>query len=797
MIAIRELLVKYLAYYFRSVKLPDSFRILSDSADHTTLVVQSHSIIIEGLLLSFARQAGFKALRYADGVSKPIATDNRSEKEVRWLCMYDSAAIQKELTRDSEIRFSTLSVFHLRGPTKSYPRSQPGFSWHLSLLFTRRFLLVQIGTPINSRIRTPLHIQRSVKLDYYQNLKLVRGTPFQTMSAQEKTVLSGSEFERELRILADRAGKPVFVMRRQARKTFHEIAANPRRIMYDILSGTASIILKRLFSEITINGLDKLLPAVKKDSVVLVPMHRSHLDGIIFSNRLYRANIIPPLVASGMNLAFWPAGFLIRSVGGYFVKRNARDRLHALILKRYVTYVTQRGHLQEFFIEGGRSRSGKMLQPKTGLLNLYVSALFKGLRKDILLVPVSFSYENVVEDDDYARENNGSSKSKENFITTIKAFGIFKRNHGDVVVNFGTPISLSRFCVENGVTPRKVSNKNTRSAEKEIVNLVRFDISRRIRNLTSPTLNGLVCSALMSSPGYALSRARLISSVHILSDALCLIKELVPTMGEFSPSLRKFLSGHTELLEGVLEGGTVRRKTCLQDEVFFIPRNRRFTGDYYRNHTIHYFFNLSFLSLLCLTKCGINSQEAEKLHEILQGDFLLPEKDVFQSQLNELLEALSRLALISGDASKFEFTEKGTKYLNPGLLLGSIQGFLWVYSCLLHNRSAALNVLDFPDGCIRAFSYCEFMKALQDEYDVAKYLPQFSRTEASSLSTLTSAVDSLCERQVISCVEKPSYKKVILLKSDCGAEAELLNRFSQAALDWFTANPSNGSAHLS
>ena len=158
------------------------------------------------------------------------------------------------------------------------------------------------------------------------------------------------------------------------------------------------------------------------------------------SSEIYDLRLNPPLTAAGINLSFWPFGFFIRSLGGYFVKRSAKDRVYNIVLKRYVSYLIKRGHLQKFYIEGGRSRTGKMRAPKIGLLSMFVEAYWKGLRKDVAFIPVSLTYENVVEDSAYGTENTGSEKVKESWKALLGARNILKQRYGEVILRFAKPV---------------------------------------------------------------------------------------------------------------------------------------------------------------------------------------------------------------------------------------------------------------------------------------------------------------------------------------------------------------------
>ena len=192
--------------------------------------------------------------------------------------------------------------------------------------------------------------------------------------------------------------------------------------------------------------------------------------------------------------------------------RDARsDRIHALLLRRYVSDLSNRGHLQEFFIEGGRSRSGRMRQPRLGLLNTIVSAFLKGTKRDLLFVPVSITYENVVEDRTFGEENTGRSKPKENLLALLRARKIFSKSYGEVILNFGKPISLSKFVQENDESNPGSSKL---SDERSLVQSLAATLSQRIRSQINISLTGLSYSALLMAPSYGLTRIHLLDSIR-------------------------------------------------------------------------------------------------------------------------------------------------------------------------------------------------------------------------------------------------------------------------------------------
>ena len=161
---------------------------------------------------------------------------------------------------------------------------------------------------------------------------------------------------------------------------------------------------------------------MKQHPVVLVPCHRSHFDYVILSYIFHLNYLSPPHIAAGINLSFWPLGPLFRGAGAYFIRRSFDDNeLYKAVFRSYLKFLIREGYTQEFFIEGGRSRTGKILTPKLGMLSAIVDAFTQGVRRDLYLVPVSIHYGRVVEEEAYQRELGGAEKEPESLAGLVRA----------------------------------------------------------------------------------------------------------------------------------------------------------------------------------------------------------------------------------------------------------------------------------------------------------------------------------------------------------------------------------------
>ncbi len=805
----RAIVLRWLTWHFRKVSFPPAIEGQLSGSAPPIVVVPNDAWVWQGLLGAIAQASGLLAVERITEHSGAAANSDQptssslplpASKKLRWLSLQDASTIESLFSSRPDASLSTLNVFQLRGPVKEVPQHNPGIASNLGMLFTRRLMTVLLGQPIpisealrhGHGQRAASRMRRLLKLDFNRNLKVVRGVPVRPLAEQARVILSGADFERELRILGERSGETTSRMHRRAERSFYELAANQRRSMYSVLAVVAKFLLNRLFTNIEMRGLDQLKEAMRTHAVVIVPMHRSHLDYILLQYKLYEAAINPPHVAAGINLSFWPVGALTRSVGAYFVKRNARDRIHMLVLRRYVTYLMQRGHSQMFFIEGGRSRSGKMMRPKMGLLGVLFDAYKKGIRKEILFVPASISYEQVIEDQEFGVENTGRSKTEENLRSTVSALDILKKKYGEVVVTFGAPLSLSAFMQEKAQANEGIPPK--RSDEREALNEFGLNLVRGIRRHISPSLTNLAYTALMSAPQYGLSRSALSDSVKNLARIAQILRQELSVVGENTPSLERFLEGREAILNDLPREGIVERARCLDEDVFFIPGKRRFTADFYKNGVFHLFFPVSILSTLELLGEPLTGDAARPFHGTFQSDLILPPIDEFAAEIDAVAAMLLKHGVLSATDGVVSFSKREPGLFISSLIEGSLESMLWVWQNLLRTEDtiilddATASVNDSGKSTVsrplRVLSYPRFMSHIQNDFRSARYAGYVHRTEAASMTSLLAVLDVFLARDFISIEEKSGVRSKIILKRDASAEFEFLNRAHEAIRRW-------------
>ena len=207
---------------------------------------------------------------------------------------------------------------------------------------------------------------------------------------------------------------------------------------------------QRIYIGVNVRGLKLIKEITDTHTLVYVPSHRSHIDYLVLSYTLYRAGIMIPHIAAGDNLNMPILGGFLRRGGAFFMRRSFRDDpLYAAVFDEYLYQIYDSGHCVEFFPEGGRSRTGRLLPVKFGLLKLSLAHQIQGLKKPLAFVPVYFGYEKVIEGGSYMSELRGANKKAESVLDLINGLKVIRQNFGELQVNLGEPIKLDEWLEQN------------------------------------------------------------------------------------------------------------------------------------------------------------------------------------------------------------------------------------------------------------------------------------------------------------------------------------------------------------
>ncbi len=230
---------------------------------------------------------------------------------------------------------------------------------------------------------------------------------------------------------------------KKALKYADEIASNMSIATIRFLEIFLSWVWNKIYKGIKVNNVEAVREAAQQGAVIYVPCHRSHIDYLLLSYVLFRNGLATPHIAAGINLNMPVVGAILRRGGAFFMRRSFKNnKLYATVFNEYMHSIFTKGYPVEYFVEGGRSRTGRTLQPKAGMLLMTVRSFLRDSRKPIIFVPVYVGYEKILEARSYLGELKGKKKEKENIFTLFKTVKKLRSSFGQVSLNFGTPFLL-------------------------------------------------------------------------------------------------------------------------------------------------------------------------------------------------------------------------------------------------------------------------------------------------------------------------------------------------------------------
>ncbi len=347
-----------------------------------------------------------------------------------------------------------------------------------------------------------------------------------------------------------------------------------------------------------------------KGPVIYVPSHKSHVDYLVLNYVLYDNNMHVPRIAAGQNLAFWPMGHIFRKCGAFFIRRSFQGaKLYAEVFSRYVKALLQEGHPVQFYIEGGRSRNGKLVQPKTGFLSIILQGFEQGYCNDLIFVPTSVIYDRVIEEGAYLKELGGGQKESENFKQVLQARRFLKSSYGKIYIRFDKPFSLREQMASQGEGESGEKHKN-----------LAFHIADSINNITLITPLSLISTAILTTHRKGFYVPELKNTIELY---LNLAKRINAPVSVDLPDIDKAIDDALDMLR---EWNIIEHTDELSDRekgFCFIRDDKKLKLEYYKNNIIHFFIDYSFTAISLLTQVEENNniENALAVFDFLRNTF--------------------------------------------------------------------------------------------------------------------------------------------------------------------------------
>ena len=394
---------------------------------------------------------------------------------------------------------------------------------------------------------------------------------------------------------------------REAAGYANEIAANYSHAFVRFLERVLTWLWNRLYDGVTVGHLETLEQVAQGNEIIYVPCHRSHMDYLLLSYVIYVNGYALPHIAAGVNLNLPVVGRFLRMGGAFFIRRRFRGNvLYTVVFMKYLAAIMARGHSIEYFIEGGRSRTGRLLQPKTGMLSMTVRSYLRDPLRPVVFVPVYFGYERIMEGSAYIGELSGKPKEKESVLGLVRALGRLRERFGRVHVNLGEPIALEEILAQSGPGPQRGSEEDARTARVgAAVDELAARIMRNINSAAAVTPVNLLAMVLLAMPRQALPEADLARQIDLYRALL----SGVPYSDRITVT---DMSGAQIIAYGEAMK-VLQRQTHPSGDVLRMSDESAVLAAYFRNNVLHLFAMPSLLACVFLSNAEVTHEDMQRL----------------------------------------------------------------------------------------------------------------------------------------------------------------------------------------
>lgn len=524
--------------------------------------------------------------------------------------------LSKRLTRlarqtedgDDQLDLVPVAIYWGRSPDKERGFFKLAFSerWEIvgrfrkfvSTILLGRSTLVQFSTPLpfadalNEGLepeRTARKVSRILRVHFRQRRIAVLGPDLSHKRTLVDRIVLSDQVRRAIDGRSQRRSDVSRVEAEQdARRYALEIAADFSYPTVRVLEGLLARIWNRLYDGIRLHGTERLHAIADGNEIVYVPCHRSHMDYLLLSYIIYHQGLSIPHIAAGINLNLPLVGRILRRGGAFFLRRSFRgNRLYAAVFTAYLRELQSSGFSIEYFVEGGRSRTGRLLEPKVGMLSMTVASFVAEPAKPLYFVPVYFGYEKMVEGRSFVSELAGEGKRKESLFGLVRAVRKLWQNFGEVYVNFGEPIALADYLDHRAADWREAGAALSADPDRKpdwfspAVRSLGEDIMRRINAAAAVTPISLVATTLLGTPRRAIDADGLNNQLNFFLELL--------RAHRYAPTVVLPAETPAEMVRHAEGLGVVQREAHPLGDLISMRDSDAVLMTYFRNNVAHLF----------------------------------------------------------------------------------------------------------------------------------------------------------------------------------------------------------------
>jgi glycerol-3-phosphate O-acyltransferase len=570
---------------------------------------------------------------------------------------------------DLDVQLVPVSIFVGRAPNRTEGWFRVLFSENwvmvgrfrrlLSILLNGRDTIVHFSRPVSLREvvaeglppeRTVRKAQRVLRAHFRRVRAAVIGPDLSHRRTLIDDVLNAAGVREAIEQLAVREGIPFDQAFGRARRYAWEIAADYSHPVVRSLSFLLRPLWNQLYGGVSMYHFDTVKRVAPGHEVIYVPCHRSHIDYLLLSYQLYVNGLVPPHIAAGINLNLPIVGPILRRGGAFFLRRSFKaNPLYSAVFGEYVAQLFVRGVAMEYFIEGGRSRTGRLLEPRGGMLAITLRSYLRESRRPVAFQPVYIGYEKLLEGGSYTSELSGKPKEKESLLGLFKAFGLLRERYGRVALSFGEPIFLEAHldAAAPGWRESKPIGDERPAWFAGAVATLADRILVRINEAAHVNPVNLAALALLSTPRHAMAEPDLRAS-------LALVRTLITRL-PYSERVTVTDLEPEAIIAYVEKLGLVERLRHPLGDVVRARRREAVLLSYFRNNMLHLIATSAWVACCFLNNRRLRRSTVERLGEFvypfLKRELFLPwDAAGFSARVRETIDLFVELGLLKLDA---------------------------------------------------------------------------------------------------------------------------------------------------
>ena len=509
----------------------------------------------------------------------------------------------------------------------------------LAMLIHGRHTVVRFNAPISLRdllsdnideARAVRKLGRILRVHFRRQREMALGPDLSHRRTQLNSLLNMPSVRQAIAAEAETKSISLFAAQRAAREFALEIASDYSYSMVRAFSLFLTWVWNKVYNGVEVYNFERVTAVAPGHGIVYVPCHRSHVDYLLLSYLIFNRGLMVPHIAAGANLNLPLVGLVLRRSGAFFLRRKIKgEPLYAAVFHEYVHLMIDRGFPIEYFIEGGRSRSGRMLAPKAGILAMTVQSFVRSRARPLVFVPVYIGYEKLMEGSSYIDELQGRPKQSESLTGLLGAARLLQRNFGKVHVNFGPPLALAEFLDKHHPAWREESPDAHAPWLRGAVDATATELARSINAAAVVTPVNLLAVTLLSTPKHA-------ADVGLLQKQIEHVQYLLAET-PYAESIVQCGLPACEVIDYVRQLDLIQRHPHPLGDMIQAGEQQAALLAYFRNNVLH------LLALPALLACLISHNQVltrQRAREAIRGIYGLLRAELFLPWTATALDAV-------------------------------------------------------------------------------------------------------------------------------------------------------------